>query len=470
MEITIANKIRLRGPADRLVDFLVKELRTPNPKYHEAINQGFQARGIPPFLTNFDLLSDNSILIPRGYRERLLYLIEHFKVHVTSVRDLRTKLKPNYDIDSSKIKLRPYQLEALIELTSVGEEGILIAPAGSGKTVMGISLIPMFGQKMLWLTHTRPLLNQAIDRAASFLPSLDAQDIGIIGDGKWQVGNILTVATVQTLVRRPVEAHKLRDEFGIVILDEAHHAPAVTFLQVVGTFNPLYLYGLTATEERRDKLETLMFQSIGPERSRVSIDTVRKYGGIIIPTVVARNINTEHIENEVPYTTILKKLVYDKERNQIIVDDVLRAAEQGNKCIVVTDRKIHAEILFKMISEHWQKTGIATGNYSKKIIKEQIRKLEEEEISVLISTTSLLGEGFDYAPLNRCFLGLPFRNQTKIEQIIGRIQRTSEGKRDAVLYDYVDNHSLLQHQFRNRGKKGCRYNVYEKLGADVQIV
>lgn len=470
MEIIIANKIRLKGPPENLRDFIVEELRTTNPKYTEAINQGFQAISIPPFISNFEILSDESILLPRGYKKRIFELIKQFGAPLNNIRDLRTKLPSNYNIDSSQIKLRPYQVEAIVNLISRGEEGVLVAPAGSGKTVMGISLIPMLGQKMLWLTHTRPLLDQAVDRALSFLPSLTAQDIGVIGDGKWQVGNILTVATVQTLVRRPVEAHKLRDEFGIIILDEAHHAPAVTFLQVIGTFNPYYLYGLTATDERRDKLESLMFQTIGPAETRISIEKVREYGGIIVPTVVAKKLNTKELNNELPFSSLLKELVYDKERNHIIVEDVLREASKGHKCILVTDRKIHAEILFKLLSKRWYKTGIATGNYTKKTIKEQIRRLEEEETTVLIATASLLGEGFDYAPLNRCFLGLPFRNQTKIEQILGRIQRPAEGKNDAVLYDYIDNHSLLQHQFRNRGNKGCRYNIYEKLGVNVEFV
>lgn len=470
MEIIIANKIRLKEAPDRLIEFLIEELKIPNPKYQEAINQGYQAYGIPPFLTNFELLSEGSILVPRGYRKRLNYLIHYFKIKVTALRDMRTKLRPDYGIDSSKIMLRPYQADALIKLISKSEEGVLVAPAGSGKTVMGISLLPMLGQKMLWLTHTRPLLNQAIDRATSFLPSLKAQDIGVIGDGKWQIGEKITMAMVQTLVRRPTEAHLLRDEFGIVILDECHHAPASTFLQVIGTFNPYYLYGLTATEIRRDRLETLMFQTIGPEGARVGIEEVRAYGGIIIPTIIARQISTLPIEDDLPFASILKQLIYDKERNQIIVNDVIREAEAGNKCIVVTDRKIHAEILFKLINSKWKKTGIATGNYTKKVIKEQIQKLENEEITTLIATGSLLGEGFDYAPLNRCFLGLPFRNQTKIEQILGRVQRSSEGKTNALLYDYVDDHSLLQHQFKNSGTKGCRHAVYTKLGADVEIV
>ena len=168
------------------------------------------------------------------------------------------------------------------------------------------------------------------------------------------------------------------------------------------------------------------------------------------------------------YQNILKELVVDTHRNKMIVDDVVKGAKKGNICIVLTDRKIHAEILHNIIKVLWPKTAIATGKYSKKYVKEQIQKLESGEVTVLIATGALLGEGFDYAPLNRCYLSLPFRNQTKIEQIIGRIQRPAEGKKDAILYDYVDNHGLLQHQFYNTGSKGCRYDVYRMLGVDIR--
>jgi superfamily II DNA or RNA helicase len=232
----------------------------------------------------------------------------------------------------------------------------------------------------------------------------------------------------------------------------------------MGSFNPYYMYGLTATPYRRDNLEQLMFQTVGPINYSVPMEAILDYGGIIVPTVIKRNVVSPKVIVSDNYQKIIKELVYDTHRNRMIVDDVTQDAEAGNICVVLTDRKVHAEVLYNIIRAVWPKTAIATGNYSKKYVKEQIQKLESGEITVLIAT----GEGFDYAPLNRCYLGLPFRNQTKIEQIIGRIQRPAEGKTDAILYDYVDSHGLLKHQFYNTGSKGCRYDVYRMLGADVR--
>ena len=465
MRINIKNKLRLYQVPINLKDILVRRLKLTNPKYESAVEHGYWLGNILPYITNFTVLPDESMLIPKGMYRPLLDLCRNLDIK-TEVVDERTVYEKRTGIDSSKIILRPYQYTAVEDLIKT-ENGLLVSKAGSGKTVMGLSLVPIFGQPTLWLTHTNPLANQVVERIKQFLPSLTDDDIGYIGSGKgWDIGNVITVAMIQTLVRRPEDLLKLKDRFGLIILDEAHHAPATTFTTVLGNFSAYYMYGLTATPTRRDGLEDLMLQSIGEINSIVSMKQIMKHGGIMVPKVIKRNVVSKPILTD-NFARIIKTLVDDDIRNKLIADDVVSNARDGHTCILVTERKVHAEILYEMIKTRWPRVAIATGNYSKKVVEEQILKLENKEITVLIATSALLGEGFDFAPLDRCFLGLPFRNPSKIEQIIGRIQRTSEGKKDAILYDYVDNHGLLQHQYYNKGSKGCRYDVYRSLGAEV---
>ena len=462
MKINVLNKILISDCPAKLKIALIGELRVPNPKYEAAVKQGYSAFRIPTHLFNFEIVGDNEIIIPRGYRLALFKMVENFGITDYVVEDNRSLVNSLGGIDSSNISLRPYQSKALSELIK-NDEGTLVSPAGSGKTAMGISLIPMLDQRMLWITHTNPLFRQALSSAKKFLPSLKEEDVGMIAAGKWEVGRVLTVAMNQTLIRSPDKMLNIMDKFGIVVLDECHHAAASTFLQTLGSFNPFYLYGLTATEKRADKLEKLLFQTIGPVVSKVSVSEVKKYNNIIIPTVFYKNLYVPKVKSS-DYQQMIKELVESEERNDILTNDVVVEARKDNICLVVTDRKIHAELLFSSIKKRWSKTGIATGDYKKKEVIEQIDRLKNKDITVLISTSSLLGEGFDEPSLNRCFLCLPFRNQTKITQLLGRIQRPSPGKEDSILYDYIDNHGLLRHQFDNRGQMGCRCDVYRRLG------
>lgn len=436
----------------------------PNPKYAEAEQAGRSLWGLDPYLYNFSFLPDNSLLIPRGLREKLITATEKASIDYTLI-DNRSKFDFLH-IDSRKINYRPYQYNAVLKL--IGEpEGFVVAPAGSGKTIIGLSWIPLLGQPTLWLTHTGPLADQVKERAKSFLPSIG--EIGLLGRGKWEIGDILTIGMIQTLVRRPDDLIGMRDRFGLIVLDEAHHAPASTFLEVLGAFNSYYLYGLTATPYRRDKLEQIMFQAIGWPRVVIPIDEVEEHGGVMKPVVRYRTVRSAKVDGNNIQSILKNNIVGNKARNHIIVGDVITEAAKGNFCIVISDRKVHCENLFKLISTGWEKTGIATGSYSKKYVREQVQRFNDNGITVLVTTFSLLGEGFDVDFLNRAFIAMPFRAESKAEQLIGRIQRTAPGKTDAIVYDYVDvDIGVLKNQFHATRDKNCRMNVYERLGLLIE--
>jgi superfamily II DNA or RNA helicase len=413
---------------------------------------------------NFDILPDDSIRIPRGMRVPLLGMIDGLDYVLKDQRSYHEYA----DINSAVIQYRPYQERAMHAMYQA-EEGLLVAPAGSGKTVLGLSMVPLYGQPCLWLTHTRALAYQALDRISQFLPSMEEEDVGLLGDGKWKIGRWITVGLIPTLVRRPSEVYALRDNFGLVVLDEAHHCPASTFLQVVSGLNPFFLYGLTATPYRRDKLENLMFQTIGPEIIRIPVSEVEDVGGVIMPKVLYRTVNSKPVYGNNIQAILKENIVPNTKRNGLIVGDVLREAAAGNYCIVVTDRKAHADILYDLISVGWEKTGIATGNYTKKQQTEVAARLNDKEITVLVCTFALLGEGFDVPFLNRAFVTMPFRAEGKVEQLVGRIQRTAPGKEDSIVYDYVDvDIGVVQNQFYTKSANDCRYNAYSRLGLVIE--
>jgi len=215
-------------------------------------------------------------------------------------------------------------------------------------------------------------------------------------------------------------------------------------------------------------LETVMFQSLGPETVRITMDEVDKEGGIIIPVIKYRTLNTQKAEGNV-MATILKGIVEDEKRTHIIVSDVIREALEGHYCIVISDRKAHCERIYDLLSKSLKKVGIATGDYSKKYVDEQVRRFENDEISTLVTTFSLLGEGFDVSKLDRAFIAMPFRAKARVEQLIGRIQRTAPGKTDAVVYDYVDmSVPVLYYQFYSKKRDDCRYATYQSLGVRVE--
>lgn len=468
MKITLSNKILIQGVSEELKVFLVNEFKIPNPKFYEAQKAGRYTFNIDEFIYNFSIINDATILIPRGYRKQLLNLELVKKEKALEIIDKRNKFD-RLEIDSSSIKYWKYQYDAVCSL-SLEEECVLVAPPGSGKTVIGLSLIPLFGQPTLWLTHTKPLAMQAFDRVKTFLPSLKKDDVGFIKGGKWKNGKILTIALVQTLIRDIERLKGLKNDFGLVIVDECHRSPSTMFTTVVTELNPYYLYGLTATPYRRDKMESVMFQIIGPPNVLIPTTSVEACGSIVKPKVRYRTIVSKRVYNESNTQKLIKQhIVKNKERNHIIVGDVMAEASTGNFCIVVSDRKVHCETLYSLILAGWEKTGIATGDYKDTHVQEQIEKLNNKEITILITTYSLLGEGFDVPFLNRMFITTPFRNKARVVQLIGRIQRSYPGKKDAIVFDYVDvNIGVFKDQFFSRSGNDSRYKTYESLGLLIE--
>lgn len=463
MKLIIDSQLRLLNIPEELSSWFATQLTFDNPLYSEAVKRNRYLGKLSPFIYMYKPLK-GGIVLPRGY----LQLVEGSMVGKgldLSIKDNRV-LTPPVSVESS-IVLRSYQKKAKEALIK-HPNGMLVAPAASGKTIMGLDVFASLHQRMLWLTHTNRLANQVIERIVGtdefppIFPDVERKEIGFIGGGKESIGERITIGMIPTLVRRKVQLPEIGRKFGLVIIDEAHHVPASTFLKVLEHFSSYYLYGLTATPYRRDKMEDIMFATIGLANSIVSRKEVKKKGGIMTPTVIKRTVPAPMFGGN-DYHYILKELVIpNAKRKTMIVTDVLREAYKGNYCIVIGTRKVYCEELFELISKHWDKASIATGDYTRKHNDEQVFKLEKGESTILVTTFELLGEGFDVQKLNRGFIALPFREKARVEQAIGRIQRTCAGKTDAVMYDYVDeNIGILDNQFRHRAK------VYKSLGIRV---
>ena len=463
MKLIIDNQLRMLSAPEELTSWFALQLTFDNPLYLEAVKHNRYIGKLHPYIYMYKPLP-NGIVLPRGY----LQLIEDSMIgrglglHITDNRVLSAPI-----FVKSNIVLRPYQKEAKLALLS-HPNGMLIAPAGSGKTILGLDIFASVHQKMLWLTHTNRLANQVIERMVGtnelppIFPDINRKEIGFIGGGKYSIGDRITIGMIPTLVRRKVELPEIGRKFGLVIIDEAHHVPASTFLKVLEHFASYYLYGLTATPYRRDSLEDIMFAGLGLANSVISRKQVKKEGGIITPTVIKRSVATTRCDGNDFHYIVRELLIPDDHRLIMIVTDILREAYKGNYCIVISTRKAYCEMIYGLVNKHWVKSAIATGDYTRKHNDAQVVKLESGEATVLVTTFELLGEGFDVQKLNRGFIALPFREKTRVEQAVGRLQRTCEGKIDAKLYDYVDvNIGILNNQYIHRA------NVYKALGMKI---
>jgi superfamily II DNA or RNA helicase len=393
---------------------------------------------------------ENTIVMPRGIIGRLLRYCNEQKIPY-QLEDKRTKLEPVKF--TSSISLYDYQQEA-VEITNKKDFGVIVAPPGAGKTVMGLEIVARKQQPALIIVHRRQLFDQWVDRIQSFL-GIPKFQVGKIDGGSYEIGEEITVAMIQSLQNPNLhDKDKLYHAFGALIVDECHHIPAKTFREVIQHFHSYYLYGFTATPIRKNKDEKLIFIHIGDIIHEVVIPVAETKNKQLSVTIQNTELFTPFNASTDKVETLLNILIHDTARNEVIIDDVKREVRAGRKLLVLTERKAHVDILQQYLKSTCE-TITLTGEDSEQSKKTKLQLIDSDEFQVLIATGQFIGEGTDIGVLDCLVLAYPFSFEGKLVQYIGRVQRSPVAP---VIYDYRD---YRIEYFNNLFKQRNKY--YRKL-------
>ncbi len=154
-----------------------------------------------------------------------------------------------------KVRMRSYQEEALSAWLKAGRRGVVVLPTGSGKTVIGVGAISRLDVPAIVIVPTLDLVEQW----RRVLSREFEVEVGAYGGGE-SVLRPLTVSTYDSAYLRVIE---LGNRFGLMILDEVHHLPAMGFRNIAEMFASPYRMGLTATYEREDNLHLDLPRLVG---------------------------------------------------------------------------------------------------------------------------------------------------------------------------------------------------------------
>lgn len=455
---------KFRSVLTRLASF-------PNPVFFERQAKRFSTRNIPRFITCYEE-KGNYLIIPRGLAEKIISLLDDHCIayELLDKRSLGTRLNVSF-----QGTLRPKQRLVANQLLK-NEMGVLCASTGFGKTVIGLYALAQRGVSTLIITNRKELANQWRVSAEIFL-DLPRESIGTISSGKVKPSGIVDIAMVQTLANQK-DWQKDIGRYGMIIVDECHHAAARQYESVLKRYTTKYVLGLSATPRRRDGHQPNVYMQCGPARYRVNHKKENQSQPLMHRLCVRpTSFKSSMLSNErgqIRIQDVFKELTLDQNRNALIISDVMDAYREGRFSVVITERREHLEILRQELSEVKQLAVLYGSMKSKERVRE-IGKLKsfskEQGGAVLLATGKLIGEGFDEAKLDTLFLTMPISDRSVLIQYVGRLHRLCDQKTEARVVDYRDcQDPRMEKMFLKREKiyRAIGYQT-EKLGENLLI-
>ncbi|MEX2804745.1 DEAD/DEAH box helicase family protein [Streptococcus sp. H31] len=418
--------------------------------------------------------TDNDIRLPRG----LLSKLEEYFEQITII-DNRYYHDPINVVFTGQLRFE--QELALADIVRK-ENGLLCAETGFGKTILGAALVAHRRKKTIILVHNRQLLEQWLDKLSAFLtfkeeeavrytPSGRKKKIGHIGQyagsKKWR-SELVDVVMIQSLFQLD-NISTFLSGYDMMIVGECHHVTAVQFEKVISQFSGKYLYGLTATPERKNGHEPIIFQRIGDILHTAEIDQVTFDKILVLRFTPFGKLDIEK-SNSTSFSKLNEWIAKETIRNQMICQDICNLYESKRKILVLVNRIEHLETLKQLLIQKGLSSNIflLSGKIKRKSAKEIREKMEalgDDSPLVLISTGKYIGEGFDLPKLDTLILAAPLSWKNNLIQYAGRIHRPYQGKNEVEIIDYIDIHvPYLEKMYQKRqvAYRKMSYQLKEK--------
>lgn len=451
--------VETKGISSALLNRIKRLAAFQNPEFYKKQKMRLSTHNTPRVIACFEELPGH-VALPRGCRDALQALLDEYGI-VLNLDDKRQVGTPtDFTFQGSLSDIQHKTVDELVQ----HDIGIFVAPPGSGKTVVGAWLAAARNCSTLVLVHRKPLLDQWVAQLSRFL-DIPPKTIGTIGSGKSKATGVLDVAMMHSLVRKDEVADLVAD-YGQVIVDECHHLPAFSFERVLAEVKARYVVGLTATPYRRDGHQPIIHLQCGPTRFSLHRNQQAAEDAFTRRLILRETgFTLPETDSGATIQEIYARLTTDRQRNQLILDDIRETLAEGRSPILLTERKDHLEFFAGQLRDTVKHMIVLQGGMGvkqRRKVMEQLAAIPDDEERLILATGRYIGEGFDDARLDTLFLALPFSWKGMLVQYAGRLHRLHAGKEEVRVYDYLDGAVPMLAKMHEKRMKGFRAMGYQQ--------
>lgn len=396
MKAVISNRIQIQGDATFL-ESLERELTYSLPPR--------MPQDPPIIFKTIRPLREGLVSIPAG---RLDLIPEEYEI-------IDKRVQAPTQLPEFKFELRASQRVVYDE---VDDCAIINAWVSWGKTFTGLAIAQKLGQKTLVVTHTTNLRNQwekEVQKCFGIQP-------GRIGSGDFNTSSPIVIGNIQSLYRKIEEIKPL---FGTVILDEMHHVSSPTFTRIIDEMPARYKIGLTGTLERKDGRHVVFRDYFGTQIHKPPKENY------MTPSIDVIKSEVRFLDGSyTPWAERINHLANNEEYVNSVALIASKYAAEGHKVLVVSDRVHFLKVCHRLVGEN---SVCITGDMDFAEREKTMKMIGEKDI--LFGTQAIFSEGISLDKLSCLVLATPINNEPLLTQLIGRVIRKREGKKQPKVVD-----------------------------------
>jgi superfamily II DNA or RNA helicase len=345
-----------------------------------------------------------------------------------------------------RLEPRPYQQEALNRINDAISQGVrtglLLMATGLGKTRVAAGVVEQWvsdhpRDQVLVLVPSLPLVYQTEASLWPYLPKTIATHL-LTGSEKPSFEGGVTVATFQSMLRRAADDY---GRYALVIVDEAHHAPADGYRSLLKDLDPLFVLGMTATPWRGD--ERQLEELFGPATFSVSIVEGMQLGYLatVDYRMLVDDIDWDWVHDHLRGSVTVRELnrrLFIPERDEALVAKIRHHIDGlTDPRVIVFCRSIdHAETVAKMLRADGYAVRTIHSQLDAKAATVALHEFRIRAVPVIV-TVDMLNEGIDLPDVNLIvFLRVTHSRRIFVQQL-GRGLRLAPGKSTVRVLDFV---------------------------------